>query len=447
MTTTAFELAGRVRSGEVDPVELIEDTLARISAMDGRYGAFRAVLAESARAEAAALRQRDDLDRLPLAGVPVAVKDVVEVTGQTACWGSQASPTGEATDDHVLVARLRAAGAVIVGLTRVPELCIWPFSDDPEAVARNPWNTRYTAGGSSGGSGAAVASGMVPVAHGTDGLGSVRLPAALCGLVGIKPGTGVIAEPEAPSWYGMSTHGSLATTVADAALLLSVMAQRDDLAEVTEPVSPLRIAVSTRAPLGTPVPRMLRDPVTATADVLRQDGHVVTGDTPRYGITTPAGLLARWFAGPVAGSQGWPVARMQRRTRRHLAFGRAALRARLVRADTALGWQRRAREFFSDYDVLLTPTYAAPPPKAAWWHRRSWAHNAFQAIRFAPFTGPWNLAGFPAMSLPAGIGRDGVPLGVQLVAPPDGEATLLGLAAAVERMLGWQRTASEAVGS
>src|SRR5699024_7976809 len=224
------------------------------------------------RVEAAALRQRADLARLPLAGVPIAVKDVVEVSGDHASWGSAGADSTPAADDHDVVHRLRAAGAVVVGITRVPELCIWPMSDGPDGTARNPWEASYTAGGSSGGSGAAVAAGMVPIAHGTDGLGSVRLPAAMCGLVGVKPGTGVVAAPDATSWYGMSVHGALAGTVADAALLLSVLADRPQLASTPEPER-VRVALSTRVPaLRVPAPASLRGAALRVGEAVSDTG-------------------------------------------------------------------------------------------------------------------------------------------------------------------------------
>ena len=153
--------------------------------------------------------------------MPVAVKDVTEIAGEFASHGSLAGPSCAGGEDGVIATRLRAAGAVLVGLTRVPELCIWPMSDTPDGIARNPWDPTYASGGSSGGSAAAVAAGLVPLAHGTDGMGSVRLPAAMCGLVGLKPGADLLAEG---GWFGMSVHGPLATTVADAAVLLSVLA-------------------------------------------------------------------------------------------------------------------------------------------------------------------------------------------------------------------------------
>ncbi len=443
MTFTATELATRVRAGEADPLRITEDALARISAADGVLGAFRTVRGKAAQAEAASLRDRPDLAELPLAGVPVAVKDIAAIAGESVTHGSLATSTEPMDADHLIVRRLRDSGAVIVGITRVPELCIWPMSDDPKGVARNPWAPAYSAGGSSGGSGSAVAAGMVPIAHGTDGMGSVRLPAAICGLVGIKPGSGVVGDPDALSWFGMSTHGCLATTVADAALMLSVLADRTDLAEVAEPVAPLRIAVSTRAPLGMPVTRRIRTTVTAAAAELADEGHEVTRATPDYGVTLVGGMAARWLAGPAEQADGLDLDLLQRRTRAHVAVGRMLGRAGLIRPRTVERWQRRAARFFEEYDVLLTPTFATAPPKARAWHRRGWLPNVLTSARFAPFTGPWNLAGFPVMTVPAGRDASGLPLGLQLVAAPGQENLLCSVAAQWERISPWPRTVAD----
>ncbi|MEV6628464.1 amidase family protein, partial [Amycolatopsis sp. NPDC051114] len=162
MVSTAVEIAASVRAGCLDPVQVTKEALDRIAAADGVVGAFRRVRAEEALAEAAAVAARPDLASLPLAGVPVAVKDVTQVAGEYASHGSLAGPTSLAGEDGVIAARLRAAGAVLVGLTRVPELCVWPMSDTPDGIARNPWDPTYASGGSSGGSAAAVAAGLVP---------------------------------------------------------------------------------------------------------------------------------------------------------------------------------------------------------------------------------------------------------------------------------------------
>jgi amidase len=439
MAQTAVELARAVRAGELDPVQVTKEALARIATADGMVGAFRRVRADEALAEALALKERPDLAELPLAGVPIAVKDVTEVAGEYAGWGSTAGDQQPFDADGAIVTRLRAAGAVIVGLSRVPELCIWPMSDTPGGIARNPWEPAYVAGGSSGGSAAAIAAGLVPCAHGTDGLGSVRLPAAMCGLVGIKPGAGVVQE----GWLGMSAHGSLATTVADAALLLGVLAERPELAEVRAP-GKLRVAVSTQVPLTrAPVPKELTAGVDMVAELLGGAGHRVETATPRYGVSAVGGLIARWFAGPAEKAENFDRVLLQPRTRAHVRLGNLVRRSGLVRESTKQSWIARAEEFFAEHDVLVTPTLATWPPKARRWHERRWLANAVPSIRVAGFTGLWNLAGYPAISVPVGRHSSGLPIGVQLVAGPGGESRLIGIAAQLETLNPWPRTASD----
>jgi amidase len=439
MAQTAVELAKAVRAGELDPVQVTKEALARIAAADGVVGAFRRVRTDEALAEALALKERPDLADLPLAGVPIAVKDVTAIAGEFAGWGSRAGDQQAAGTDGVIAKRLRAAGAVIVGLSRVPELCIWPMSDTPDGIARNPWEPAYVAGGSSGGSAAAVAAGLVPFAHGTDGLGSIRLPAAMCGLVGIKPGHRVVQD-EVEGWFGMSEHGSLATTVADAALLLSVLAENPDLADVTTPGN-LRIAVSTQVPLiRAPVPKDLTAGVDLVAELLFGAGHDVETATPQYGASAVGGILARWFAGPAEQAEGFEHGLLQRRTRAHVRLGNALRSAGLIRESTKQNWIGRAERFFAEHDVLVTPTLATLPPKARRWHERGWLANVAPSIRVGGFTGLWNLAGYPAMSVPVGQHSSGLPIGVQLVAAPGGESRLLSLAAQLETLNPWRRT-------
>jgi amidase len=441
MAQTAVELAKAVRAGELDPVQVTKEALARIAAADGVVGAFRRVRGDEALAEALALKERSDLAELPLAGVPIAVKDVTEVAGEYAEWGSTAGDQQPFDADGAIVTRLRAAGAVIVGLSRVPELCIWPMSDTPDGIARNPWEPSYVAGGSSGGSAAAVAAGLVPCAHGTDGLGSVRLPAAMCGLVGIKPGAGVVRD-DVDGWFGISTHGSLATTVADAALLLGVLAERPELADVPAP-GKLRVAVSTQVPLiRAPVPKELTAGVDLVAELLGGAGHQVESATPRYGVSAVGGILARWFAGPAEQAENFDRALLQPRTRAHVQLGNLLRGAGLVRESTKQSWIARAEEFFTERDVLVTPTLATLPPKARRWHERRWLANVVPSIRIGGFTGLWNLAGYPAMSVPVGRYSSGLPIGVQLVAGPGGESRLLGVAAQLETLNPWRRTST-----
>jgi amidase len=439
MVLTAVEIAASVRAGKLDPVRVTEEALERIAAADGVVGAFRRVRAEEAVKEAAEVAARPDLAALPLAGVPVAVKDVTEIEGEYATHGSKAGPSAPAGADGVVAARLRAAGAVLVGLTRVPELCIWPMSDTPDGIARNPWDPTYASGGSSGGSAAAVAAGLVPLAHGSDGMGSVRLPAAMCGLVGLKPSAELLSEG---GWFGMSVHGPLATTVADTALLLSVLADAPDLASVSSP-SGVRIGMSTTVPLlHTPVPRELTAAVSTAAGLLATQGHAVTPAAPRYPATMVLGMTARWLAGPAEQARGFGFAALQKRTRAHVRAGRLVERAGLIRSRTRDTWVARAEEFFREYDVLLTPTLSHWPVKAGRWHERGWLSNVLPSTRLAGFTGQWNFAGYPAITVPIGRSKvSGLPTSAQLVGRPGEEKLLLGLAAQLETANPWPRTA------
>ena len=443
----ATEIAERVRAGEWSAVDVVRAHLAQIEAVEPRIGAFRVVLGESALAAAAAVDAAPERAALPLAGVPVAVKDNVAVTGEVATFGSAAHSPSPATEDHPVVARLRAAGAVVVGITRVPELCLYSATDGPGRVTRNPWDTARSSAGSSGGSAAAVASGCVPVAHGNDGMGSLRLPAAACGLVSLKPGTGVIPGPVgADSWGGMAENGALATTVADLALATAVLAGADPAEPLSSaaPGRPLRVAVSTMSP----VPGVRLDPagraaVDAVLDELRAAGASVVRRTP---LVTPAaalGTFARWFAGAAGDAEalGLDRARMEPRSRVHTRMGVLVRGAGLVRPGARAAFQRRMARFFQDVDVLVTPIVSGPPLAARPWHERGFLVNVTANARWAPWAAAWNYAGLPALVLPAGPGRMGLPTAVQIVGPPGSERRLLWLAGELERRLPWRRHA------
>ncbi|CCH89050.1 Amidase, Asp-tRNAAsn/Glu-tRNAGln amidotransferase A subunit [Modestobacter italicus] len=376
--------------------------------------------------------------------MPVAVKDNVAVTGEVATDGSRAHTPDPATADHPVVARLRAAGAVVVGITRVPELCLYGATDGPGTVTRNPWDTARSAGGSSGGSAAAVAAGVVPLAHGNDGMGSLRLPAAACGLVTLKPGRGVVPGPVgADAWSGMAENGVLATTAADLAVGLAVVAGRPT-AEPEAPAAPLRIAVSTRSPVpGVRLDAAGRAAVDAVVAELRAAGHTVLRKDP---VVTPAaafGTVARWLAGADSDAEalGLDPAAMEPRSRTHARLGRWVRRAGLVRPGTAAAFRARMADFFTDVDVLLTPVVTGPPLPARPWHERGFAANIAANARWAPWASAWNLAGLPALVLPAGPGREGLPSSVQLVGAAGSETRLLWLAGEVERRLPWRRHA------
>ncbi|MCA1008566.1 amidase [Rhodococcus hoagii] len=437
---TATSIAARVRSGELSPVVAVEDALRRIEDRDPRVNAFVRVMRDRALAEARALAERPDLSDLPLAGVPVAIKDNVEVSGEPMRDGSLATDPAPSTHDHPTVARLRAAGAIPVGLTAVPELCVWGAVDSPGRITRNPWNPAFGPGGSSGGSAAAVADAMVPVALAADGMGSIRIPSASCGVFGIKPGRGLVpAELGVHSWFGMSENGPIASTVQDAALMLSVLAGRPDLAQVPAP-RPLRIGVATNTP--SPIVRLDAEwarGTAATAALLGECGHHTVSTKVPYPPNMTAAFV-RWFAGTAADAAGLDPALLQPRTRRHAAIGRVIERAGLVRESQVQRLEARIRRFFADHDVILTPSLAQPPLPAVAWSEKSWVSNVVANVRYAPFSALWNVLGWPAASVPVGMhSGSGTPIAVQIAAPPGGESKILAVAAEIERRQGWSQ--------
>ena len=443
MAPTAIELATQVRSGAAKVDEVVADSLRRIHAGDARLGAFQLVRDATAMAEAAELASRTDLAQLPLAGVPVAIKDNVAVAGEPMRDGSVATSDRPQTVDHEVVRRLRAAGAIVVGLTRVPELCVFGATDSSFGITHNPWDLSRTPGGSSGGSAAAVAGGMVPIALGNDGMGSIRIPAACCGLFGIKPGFGVVPSGIGNNgWYDMAENGPLATTVADAALMLSVLAARPELADVNEPQRPLRIAVSVRPPVnGVRADIEHLRAVVQTAKRLGAAGHVIERVDPPYPLN-PAPALSRWFGGASFDADGLDRSLLDPAVRRHVSLGDTVRRRGVVRDSDRVAFRSAMTDFFASYDVLLTPVLAAPPIAAERWGERPWPRVMAANVRYAPYAAPWNLAQYPAAAVPAGLHPEfGMPLSVQLVASDGGEAKLLGLAAQIERLAPWQRTA------
>ncbi|ORA60799.1 amidase [Mycobacteroides franklinii] len=442
MEFTATEIAADVRSGAMDPVAVVKHALARIVERDKEICAFARVRSDASVREAGQLALRSDLARLPLAGVPVAIKDVIPVTGEPMRIGSLATAAEPQPHDHPLIARLQRAGAIIVGLTAVPELSLWPTTDGVHGITKNPWATGRTAGGSSGGSAAAVAAAMVPVAVGSDGFGSLRVPAACCGLVALKPGIGVVpAELGVTSWGGVGVNGPIAATVADTALLFSALADDPRLAVVEAPPS-LRVVI----PTNEPVPHVWADEaarraVTAVRETLTDIGHF----TATAHLPYPRNLLpvfARWFSTPAADVEAFVADRsaLQRRTVRHLRLGHL-MRGRVSDEQIAEAAQR-AERFFDDHaaDVVMTPTSPRMPVKAAGWSRRGWLANVAAASMSTTYTPFWSLAGWPAITVPAGIHPiSGTPVGVQFAARPGREALLLALAGQVERHRPWER--------
>ena len=439
---TARDIARAVRRGDTSATRVVADHLDHIRAQEPRLNALRAVRAVEALAEAEQVDQQEDLSGAWLAGVPVVVKEHVAVAGLPVWHGSAAARAPVADADHEVVRRLRGAGAVVVGISRMPELGLWGTTDDASAVTRNPWHPGRTPGGSSGGTAAAVAAGLVPVGHGTDGLGSVRIPAACCGLVGLKPGRGVVPRDlGAGDWFGLVEHGVLATTVADAVVTFAVLAGLRPAA-LGEP-GRLRVAVSLRGPTGVPPDRANRSAVSVAGRVLAAAGHDLRRADPPYPVWLGPHGLATWLAGAhaVAEEEGLDLATLQPRTRRHVALGALARRRGQPREADRQRWRDRSLAFLEPYDVLLTPALAAAPPVTTEWHRRPWRANLVANLRYAPYAAPWNVAGLPALVVPVGIRPDGLPLAVQLVGGPGSELRLLAVAGQLERTAPWRRHA------
>src|SRR4051812_41623026 len=324
-----------IRAGDVTSRELVELYLERIERLDPQINAFRVVMAERALADAAQAdaRRRSDDDR-PLLGVPIALKDNVDVAGEVTTHGTSAHG-GPAREDAEIVKRLRAAGAVVLGKTLLPELAVYPWTESaPFGATRNPWDLNTTTGGSSGGSAAAVAGGLAAGGMASDGGGSIRVPAACCGLFGLKPQRGRVSlMPDSEHWHGLSVFGSVTRSVADSALWLDVVSGRADgdmeaarppattfaQAAATAPAK-LRIAVSTKSgPPPVKVRPEVKQAVEQTAELLRSLGHEVERRDPDYGFVTPL-FLPRWLRGIHDDATRLPhPERLERRVRRLVA--------------------------------------------------------------------------------------------------------------------------------
>ena len=436
----ALEIARAVRDGKVSPVEVVQAHLAQIDRLEPQIRAFQVVLAEEALAEAGSLAARPGLAGLPLAGVPVAVKDNVDVAGVPTRHGSAATPAEAAPADDELVRRLRAAGCVVIGKTQMPELAIWPFTE-PQAypATRNPWDTERTPGGSTGGGAAALASGMAALALGSDGGGSIRIPAACCGVVGLKPGPGVVplAGGMDSHWYGLTVFGPLARTVGDAAAALDVLAETAAHATPDRPDRPLRIAYfAAAAAFGARLAPPARAAVEDTAAALRDAGHQLIRARPPIPANLGLRFMSRWLAGIAQDAAGLPAGALEERTAKMARRGERM--ARKVKPASADPFAGRAARWISGFDALITPTLARPAVPIGTWAGKGWFPTALSVGNWLCTT-PWNLAGLPAISVPAPA--SGLPVGVQIAAPAGGENMILSIAAELEHLRPWPQLA------
>lgn len=444
-----------VQAGEASPTELVRLHLDRIERLDPQLNSFRVVLAERAllEAEQAEARLRGG-DERPLLGVPIALKDSTDLAGELTTHGTDGF-TDPASADSEMVRRLREAGAIVVGKTLLPELAICGFTESSTwGVTRNPWDPQRSPGGSSGGSAAAVAAGLVPIASASDGAGSIRIPAASCGIFGLKPQRGRVSlAPDLDNWNGLSVNGCVSRSVIDSALWLDVVAggsrepgappapKQPFVESARQKPGKLRVAFSTAPPRAVAPPTVsdvVRGAVTDTAELLRSLGHETAQHDPEWG-TISNNMVPRYLRGIADDFARVPRhERLDRRTRGLARMGRTIPdgvfeMARRGEQDDAA----RLNAIFDSSDVLMTPVMGGTAIPVRRWEGRGALWTLLGMSRVYPYCVPWNHLGNPAMSVPAGFAADGMPLAVQIIGRPGDEATLLSLAAQLEAERPW----------
>ncbi|HWK30265.1 MAG TPA: amidase [Solirubrobacter sp.] len=460
---SAAETAALVRAGAVSAREAVEAALRRIEALDPQLNAFIQVDGERALADA---DQVAPSDAQPFAGVPVAVKGNVPVRGFEHNLGSRLFAGRRAEHSAYLVRRLREAGFVIVGVTNLPEFAILPTTEPRHTgITRNPWDPSRTPGGSSGGSAAAVASGMLPLAHGNDGGGSLRIPAACCGLVGLKPSRGRVSSgPDlGDSW--LAANGVLTRTVADTALALDVLGGYEvgDANWAPRPLEPyvtalrrapgrLRIAVTASNPFGAPVDEEAVRGLRLGAELLAALGHEVVEAAPAWPAPDALDVFIDVFGSMIALGidagvrlAGHEPGEDEIEPLSRALYERASGTSAVAYLGAVAQLQAIARglvAFFADHDVLVTPALAQRPLPVG-------ACNGLgddpladlaRSGLFTPYTSLFNVTGQPALTLPVGFGDDGLPTAVQLVGKPLNEDRLLQVAAQMEAAHPWARS-------
>jgi amidase len=440
----AADQARLVAAGELSPVELVETYLNRIERLDGPLRSYVTVCGEEALAGA-----REPAAG-PLGGVPIPIKDLTLTAGIRTTFSCRAYADYVPDTDAAVVRRLKEAGAIVLGKTNTPEFGTIPVCESElNGDCRNPWDPERTPGGSSGGAAAAVAAGLAPAAHGTDGGGSIRIPASCCGLVGLKPSRGRISAAPYVEYEGLTTSGPLTRTPRDAALLLDAMSgpEPGDRFALPLPEQPftrqvehapgrLRIAVTATPPADFPVDPACRAALKDAAALLASLGHEVEEATPDWrDAGLPRSFLDVWRPLP-------SVYRVEDESlltplNRELSdLARATPSPVYVAAAQRLQLAaRRIVPFWADYAVLVTPALALPPVPIGWLFEAEERRSTL-GLGFTPFTAIANMTGQPAISLP--LFWDGeLPIGVQLIGPPEGDGLLLQLAAQLEEARPW----------
>ena len=442
---SALDLAARVRTREVSPAELTALYRERIDRLDPQLNSYVTVVDEPA----------PPADG-PFHGVPIPIKDLTETAGIRTTYSCKAFAQNVPDFDASVVQRIRNAGFTIIGKTNTPEFgTIAMTESELNGDCRNPWDVTRTPGGSSGGAAAAVAAGLAPVAHASDGGGSIRIPASCCGLFGIKPSRGRVSPaPFVSGSLGLGTSGPIARTVRDAAALLDVMSgnepgdfylapapERSFLAEADEPPGRLRIALTTEPPTPVPVDPACTAAARAAAGLLTELGHDVVEATPPWQTDEMVVHFSRiWQVGPATAGVD-DLSLLEPINRMLAENARTTPSPQYVASVMSLQrLSRRVLAFWTDVDVVLTPTLALSPVPIGWtWQDADGdPYRAFASqTLFTPFTPLVNVTGQPAMSVPLHWSEGGLPIGVQFIGRPFAEATLFRLAAQLEQARPW----------
>jgi aspartyl-tRNA(Asn)/glutamyl-tRNA(Gln) amidotransferase subunit A len=457
---TAIQLRKAIKARKLSPVEVMDAVLERIDRINPKINAYCTLVPESARAEAkkAELKVMNGESLGPLHGVPVSIKDLAFTKGIRTTGGSKIYENFIPDQDAVFVERLKAAGAIIMGKTNTPEFGWIAVTTNPLfGVSRNPWNVEFTTGGSSGGAAAAVAACLGPIAQGSDGGGSIRIPSSFCGVYGLKPSFGrVPVSPDFPNhlWEGLSVTGPITRTVSDAALMLEVMSGYDErdfysipqkapryLSAVRSEPDLKGMKVAWTADMGYAiVDKQMDRAIEAAAKVfeklgcLVEEAHPDAGDPQAAFSTQVASAVAAQLYDelPEWGKQFDPgLVRYVERSKDILA--RDYVKARIKH----LEYWAKIRVFFEKYDLLLTPVLAVPPFPVGVYSPREINGQEVSGIAWMPFTYPFNVTGQPAASVPCGFTEDGLPIGLQIIGRKYDEITVLKASAAFERSRPW----------
>jgi amidase len=459
---TAVQQAAAVRNRELSPVEIVEHYLDRIERVNSQVGAYVNVTGELAREQARkaerVVAEAADPEALPpLLGVPVPIKDLNMVQGVPMTFGSTVFDDLTGFADDNVVTLLRDAGSIMIGKTNTPEFGLPCYTENSVAPpARTPWDLGRSAGGSSGGAAAAVSAGLAPVAQGSDGGGSIRIPSSVCGLFGIKPTRGRVSQgPIVPDLFGLSTNGPIARTVRDAAVLLDAMTAQmpgDLFMAPPLPDGESFSAYVDRAPGRLRIARTM-EPVVPGAEVhpdcaaayeeatslLAELGHEIVDVPPAFGPDLVPLFETLWAVmatlTPVDPTR---EDRLQPLTRWLRERGNGVTAPALLTAHAQLqGALRGAFTAMADYDAILHPTLAQPPVPIGYFHDADPAENFERQKRFTPFTSIYNISGQPAVNVPLHWTEDGLPIGIMLAGRLGGEGTLISLSAQLEAARPW----------